>query len=430
MDNITHSLIACGAARVMEPAFHGRLTTRQRTALYLSSIIANNIPDGDFVLALLSSDAKMGSLLHHRGYTHTLVAVPVLGLFSAVLAMALCGAWQNRPAEGRGSRAPFLACGLAGVLGILLHVIADSWNEYGVHPFSPFWNRWFYGDTLFIVEPLLWLALAWAIPQGTGRKGALLTTARRGLIVLSLGLLCFFPGLQWQVAAGSLLWAGVLWLWARYLKKPLLLWLPTALLILIFSASSHQAKNFVARNVAAQAPLSAPQVSGLSRVTDIMVSPSPGNPFCWRAFAQLEEPVAEGGPRLSSHMGFVSLWPQVFVAATCHVRRPTEASASGGDPALASDTNVHWVRTSHASLDDIQALAQESCRFREFLSFARYPFLQKERGGRWIYGDLRYDFNASAGFAEFTDAPETRGVCLRIPAPWLTPLLRQDVIQN
>jgi inner membrane protein len=43
--------------------------------------------------------------------------------------------------------------------GVLLHVAMDLLNNYGVRILMPFSQRWFYGDTLFIIDPWLWLML-------------------------------------------------------------------------------------------------------------------------------------------------------------------------------------------------------------------------------------------------------------------------------
>ena len=42
------------------------------------------------------------------------------------------------------------------------HLVLDSWNTYGVHPFWPVDSRWYYGDAIFIFEPWLWLLLGMA----------------------------------------------------------------------------------------------------------------------------------------------------------------------------------------------------------------------------------------------------------------------------
>ena len=49
---------------------------------------------------------------------------------------------------------------LLSFIAILSHPILDFLNSYGVRWLMPFSARWFYGDTLFIVDPWVWLALA------------------------------------------------------------------------------------------------------------------------------------------------------------------------------------------------------------------------------------------------------------------------------
>jgi inner membrane protein len=44
-------------------------------------------------------------------------------------------------------------------IAVLSHPILDTLNPYGMRWLMPFNARWFYGDTLFIVDPWLWLAL-------------------------------------------------------------------------------------------------------------------------------------------------------------------------------------------------------------------------------------------------------------------------------
>ena len=48
---------------------------------------------------------------------------------------------------------------LLSCVSIWSHPALDTLNTYGVRWLMPFSGRWFYGDTLFIVDPWVWLAL-------------------------------------------------------------------------------------------------------------------------------------------------------------------------------------------------------------------------------------------------------------------------------
>ena len=58
-------------------------------------------------------------------------------------------------------------------VAVLSHPILDTLNTYGVRWLMPFSGRWFYGDTLFIVDPWIWLVLAAGLLlAGRGRREA------------------------------------------------------------------------------------------------------------------------------------------------------------------------------------------------------------------------------------------------------------------
>ena len=61
-----------------------------------------------------------------------------------------------RPTRSGSPAGASQAAGRSALLGTLLHLSMDALNSYGVHLFWPFENRWFYGDSVFIVEPLYW----------------------------------------------------------------------------------------------------------------------------------------------------------------------------------------------------------------------------------------------------------------------------------
>lgn len=160
MDNLTHTL----AGAVLARAGLGRRTPLAMPTL----LLAANLPDLD-VLAYLRD--PLFALTFRRGWTHGVLAM-------AVLPLALAGgmaAWDRLVRRRRrpdGAPAPFRELLLLSFAGVLSHPLLDLLNTYGVRLLMPFSGRWFYGDTLFIVDPWLWglLGLAWALPVVESRR--------------------------------------------------------------------------------------------------------------------------------------------------------------------------------------------------------------------------------------------------------------------
>jgi inner membrane protein len=143
LDNLTHSLVGA----VMGRMGLKRLSPRAMPAL----IIAANLPDIDsFIAGAVGCDP----LAAHRGFTHGiggLVTMPFL-------AVAIIWSYEKlRP----GKEGPLKLAGLllACFLGVLSHPLLDLMNTYGTRVLEPFSHRWFYADTLFIVDPWIWLML-------------------------------------------------------------------------------------------------------------------------------------------------------------------------------------------------------------------------------------------------------------------------------
>lgn len=149
-----------------------------RTAAAISAVVAANLPDVDVPYAVVAGFDKLGSLLHHRGYTHTLLAVSIGIVATWGCALALWR-WKYRtdasvPDSAADRGWLFAVIAVAAASRLLL----DWTNDYGIHPFSPANNAWHYGDTIFIVEPWLWIV---AIPP-------LLFAARHTAARVVLGL--------------------------------------------------------------------------------------------------------------------------------------------------------------------------------------------------------------------------------------------------
>ena len=72
---------------------------------------------------------------------------------------------------------------LLAAIGVWSHPVLDTINTYGVRWLMPFSGRWFYGDTLFIVDPWLWATLAIGVVLSrSGRR-----TTRPARVALGLG---------------------------------------------------------------------------------------------------------------------------------------------------------------------------------------------------------------------------------------------------
>jgi inner membrane protein len=77
---------------------------------------------------------------------------------------------------------------LLSTIAILTHPALDWMNEYGMRWLMPFSGRWFYGDTLFIVDPWLWamLGVGVALARRTGSRPARIALVASGVYVAAM----------------------------------------------------------------------------------------------------------------------------------------------------------------------------------------------------------------------------------------------------
>jgi inner membrane protein len=148
MDNITHSLTGLAMAR----AGLNRLTPHATVLLILSS----NAPDLDVAV---SPWGALRYLEVHRGYTHSLLGLPVMAALSVVVASLVCR-----------RRLPWLRAWLIACIGVLSHLLLDWTNGYGIRLLLPFSARWFHLDinNLYDVAILAILAGAAVWPSFAG----------------------------------------------------------------------------------------------------------------------------------------------------------------------------------------------------------------------------------------------------------------------
>jgi len=135
-----------------------KTTTRKGLA---ALILAANMPDID----VFFGNAPWDPLAIHRGFTHGLVGgVLVMPPILASL-LWLLDRWQ----VGRGSQFKsglqmrFGRLVLLCYLGALTHPMLDVLTTYSVQLLSPFSNRWYHADGLFIIDLWVWLMLALGI---------------------------------------------------------------------------------------------------------------------------------------------------------------------------------------------------------------------------------------------------------------------------
>jgi inner membrane protein len=176
MEPITHFLTGACIARA---------GLNRRTAYAtLAAVLAAEAADMDVLWGLRG---PVEELKHHRGITHTFIAVPVIaGVVVGVV--WLFDRWRVRrrarkslalsqktnaapklgvtdvmlPAKAAQPINWFWLYGTA-VIAALSHLLLDWTNNYGVRPFFPFNPRWYAGSFVFIGEPVLWALLLLAL---------------------------------------------------------------------------------------------------------------------------------------------------------------------------------------------------------------------------------------------------------------------------
>jgi inner membrane protein len=167
MDNLCHSMLG---------GVLGRAGLANRTPLGMTTlIVANNLPDVD--VAVFATDTLAMSF--RRGWTHGVLAQATLPIALTAIVVVCDRVFRRHAAER--VRAPEIL--LLSYVGVLCHVFLDFLNSYGVRLLMPFSERWFYGDALYIVDPLMYVALG--LGWGIASRRNLAGPARAALVVVA-----------------------------------------------------------------------------------------------------------------------------------------------------------------------------------------------------------------------------------------------------
>lgn len=140
MDNVCHTLAGLAI---------GETGLKKKTALAsFTLMIGANLPDVDAFIYFFRPESAIG---FRRGWTHGILAMAVWP-FVLTAVVLLLGRLLKKQPDPRGVL-------LLSALSIWSHPVLDLMNTYGVRLLMPFSGTWFYGDTLFIIDLWVWLAL-------------------------------------------------------------------------------------------------------------------------------------------------------------------------------------------------------------------------------------------------------------------------------
>lgn len=345
VDPLTHTLVGANLAA----SRLGRTTRYAAAAL----VIGANLPDVDVAAYVAGSDS---ALAFRRGWTHGVPALLVWPFVLTVLLLAW-GRLRRTPADARARPARLL--GLS-ALGLATHPALDWLNNYGVRWWMPFDGHWSYGDSVFIMDPWLWILLAgpWLLSRRSG-SGLLLAWA------------VFFALIGWVVV-----WRAPAYLPAVVVVAVVLLaawrisperlgrWRERLPVIALAAGALWIGTLLGLHRVAVGRVRAELAAAGAGPVDRLMVGPAPLDPGRWEIVAALRD---------RYRWGRLSLWPR-------------DAGLSLAPGSLE--------RPSEARLDELRA-ADEGVR--DFLVWARFPWVREAPGGLMVL-DARYARTVRSGF--------------------------------
>lgn len=410
MDNLTHTLIGAlvgeAVARAIPRAQSDLPELTRRNLCVTLAAVGSNLPDSDLLYSFFGG--KVNYLLHHRGHTHTILIALLLG--AAVFWLTR---WWLRKRNLQASSADQKL--LAGVLLLtpLLHIAMDFGNNYGVHPFWPLNNRWFYGDSIFIIEPLFWAACAPLAFIFRTRPARFIVWL---VMVMAIGLVLFTGMVPLPIAAVySLLVVAMMLVGWRApprlaLTAGVSLWLGTTLMF-VLAANSARARieEIVAQQFAD------------SQLIDHVVTPMPSNPFCWEIMLVQKE--ADNAVLRRAMFARAPSFLAVDQCLTRSLNLPVTAPLI--KVPRENSPELKWYGQISSPLEQLRGVAQTNCEAAAALRFIRVPWVaivEKEL----VLGDLRYDREAELGFSEVavTDRPS----CPPFVPQWIQP--RLDLLTN
>ena len=189
MDPLCHTLVGAtlGCTGLQKKTRYSRVTL----------IVAANLPDIDVVAHFLGTTA---SYEYRRGITH---GIPALVVLPFLLAALVYGWSRFRGTTSTAATTSFRWLLILSIIGVLSHPALDWLNTYGMRWLMPMVDRWFYGDTLFIIDWIAWLILlVGLVATRLVRTDGLRWFARPAS--LSLALLLAYIGMNFVITQQAL----------------------------------------------------------------------------------------------------------------------------------------------------------------------------------------------------------------------------------
>jgi len=282
LDNLTHSLIGLTAAKAgLEKLSPGAT---------ILCVLAANAPDADIITGILGD--RWIYLRHHRGITHSIVGALAIAI-ALPLIFYLVGLLVARIRK-RPPSVKLVGLLIASLIATATHPLMDWTNNYGVRPLLPWSSKWFYGDFMFVIDPVLWLTLGGA---------AFLLTAynakKMAVWLLLAGVLTFlvFFGPTRQGGLANPMLLRVVWIIALVVLVILFWrdagrrWKHKVAIAAFVIVAAYMAGLFVLHDMAIkQARREAAMISvdNSERLMDVAAMPVLANPFNWLCVVETE----------------------------------------------------------------------------------------------------------------------------------------------
>jgi inner membrane protein len=410
LDNLTHTLVGLvvgeAAARGTRADPSGIAGETRRNLFVSLMALGSNAPDLDFIQSRITG-SKLDYLLHHRGHTHTIIGAIALSL----ILYLCCEVWCRLRRQRLSARDRTQLIGV-GLLASLLHIALDFTNSYGVHPFWPFDNRWYYGDAVFIVEPLFWAAcapLVFILRSKFAKAFVALALFAALYLSFATGMVPRLLCVALAAITVAMLAIGKFASARAALTSSIAVWLGINAVFLCASAIATERARAIASRTFSEPTL-----------LDHVLSPLPVNPFCWQLIL-----VHATDEHWIIRRASLALMPRWMAAQRCPSRSDaTLMTAPMRRIEAASTDEVAWlteISTDRATLDE---WAAKDCDVAPFMRFARAPWIARGEKA-WVLGDARFDNERVLSFAEI-ELRGDRTACMSHVPPWVAP--RSDLL--